>query len=144
MAKKTKKQKEKEQKKAEKEIMKDHAPDLPNEQDLRDTFFGFGNDDPPQQTDGENIAETIEAWLNDKYIHAKTRLTPNQVIALTILKTLSDKYNITCIQKLIENFVRYKLSEGGQSSKELVDILKNRQDESMDDGLLKAVEPFLK
>jgi len=109
---------------------------------LKETFTDINEDDPP--TDAENLAEIIKAWLDDKYIHAKTRLNQNQIIALTILKTLAEKYNVTCIKDLIDNFVRYKLSEGGQSSKELVDILKSRTEVEMDDSLEKAVAPFMK
>jgi len=88
--------------------------------------------------------ELMETWLNDDFIHAKTSLNPNQIIALTILKTLSEKYDITCIKELILNFVRYKLSEGRQSSKELVEILKSRQEIPEDDSLAKQIDAFIK
>lgn len=109
---------------------------------LRDTFTDM--DENEHQSESENLSEIIKAWLDDAYIHAKTRLNQNQIIALTILKTLSEKYKVTCIKELIDNFVRYKLSEGGQSSKELVDILKARTDVEMDDSLEKAISPFIK
>ena len=109
---------------------------------LHETFADIDQDNT--QTQGENLQEIIKAWLDDAYIHAKTRLNQNQIIALTILKTLSEKYKVKCIQGLIDNFVRYKLSEGGQSSKELVDILKSRMEPEIDDSLEKAVAPFIK
>ena len=109
---------------------------------LKDTFTDMNENEA--QSEAENLAEIIKAWLDDKYIHAKTRLNQNQIIALTILKTLAEKYKVTCIQQLIDNFVRYKLSEGGQSSKELVEILKSRTEVEMDDSLEKAVAPFMK
>lgn len=109
---------------------------------LKDTFTDLNENEVP--SDAENLSEIIRAWLDDKYIHAKTRLNQNQIIALTILKTLSEKYKVTCIKALIDNFVRYKLSEGGQSSKELVDILKARTDVETDDTLSRAIEPFMK
>ena len=109
---------------------------------LKDTFTDMNEDET--HSEGENLSEVIKAWLDDKYIHAKTRLNQNQIIALTILKTLSEKYKVKCIKQLIDNFVRYKLSEGGQSSKELVDILKARQVDEIDDSLSKAIEPFIK
>lgn len=110
--------------------------------ELRDRVFGV--DSPSQEDTYENMEKAIHAWLDDEHLHSKTRLTANQIIALTILKTLADKYDIKCVKKLIDNFCRYKLSEGGQSSKELVDILKNRQEIIADSGLQKAIEPFLK
>ena len=109
---------------------------------LKDTFTDLNENET--HSDAENLAEIIKAWLDDKYIHAKTRLNQNQIIALTILKTLSEKYKVHCIKDLIDNFVRYKLSEGGQSSKELVDILKSRTEFETDDSLSKAIEPFMK
>lgn len=109
---------------------------------LHETFTDMNDNETP--TDAENLSEIIKAWLDDKYIHAKTRLNQNQIIALTILKTLAEKYNVRCIKELIDNFVRYKLSEGGQSSKELVDILKARTEVEMDDSLSKAIEPFIR
>ena len=142
------------EKQAEK-ILKNENPDNENTDDyenvelsdeqrksiLDDTFTDM---DEETQSEGENLTEILKAWLDDAYIHAKTRLNQNQIIALTILKTLSEKYNVKCIKELIDNFVRYKLSEGGQSSKELVEILKSRTDVEIDDSLAKAVEPFMK
>jgi len=110
---------------------------------LDQTIFDLTKKDTDENPN-QNFAETIKAWLDDAFIHSKTRLNANQVIVLTILKTLSDKYKVKCISKLITNFVRYKLSEGGQSSKELVEILKNRPELGNDDELMKAIEPFLK
>jgi len=104
----------------------------------------FKDIDETEKSEGEDIKEIISTWLDDLFIHAKTRLTPNQVIALTILKTLATEYNIECINKLLDNFVRYKLSENGQSSKELVDILKARNQIEPDDDLSKQIEPFLR
>lgn len=101
----------------------------------------FTPNEKPQQ---ENFAEIIKAWLDKKFIHRKTRLTINQIIALTTLKSLADKYKIKCIQTLIDNFVSYKLSEGGKSSEELVEILRSREQVDENDTLMKAIEPFLK
>ena len=109
---------------------------------LHETFTDINENE--RMSEGENLSEMIKAWLDDKYIHAKTRLNQNQIIALTILKTLAEKYKVKCIKELIDNFVRYKLSEGGQSSKELVDILKARTETEIDDSLTKAIEPFIR
>lgn len=109
---------------------------------LHETFSDMNENETP--SDAENLSEIIKAWLDDKYIHAKTRLNQNQIIALTILKTLAEKYKVNCIKQLIDNFVRYKLSEGGQSSKELVDILKARTEVEVDESLSKAIEPFIR
>lgn len=95
------------------------------------------------KTESENIAEIIKEWLNTAYIHLKTRLNANQIVALTILKTLSTKYHIKCIADLIDNFVMYKLSENGQSSKELVDILKSRSQIENDENFEQLIKPFI-
>ena len=114
----------------------------PSEDLIKKSFIDLEEDITPSE--GENLTEILKAWLDDAYIHAKTRLNQNQIIALTILKTISEKYKVNCIKEVIDNFVRYKLSEGGQSSKELVEILKSRTQVEEDDSLSRAVEPFLK
>lgn len=138
------KKKEKENKKPETKNVDKIIDKLPNndEELIKQTLIDVENEET--QSEGENLTEILKAWLDDAYIHAKTRLNQNQIIALTILKTLAEKYKVNCIKELIDNFVRYKLSEGGQSSKELVDILKSRTAIEDDDSLSKAVEPFLK
>lgn len=114
----------------------------PSEDLIKKSFIDLEEDITPSE--GENLTEILKAWLDDAYIHAKTRLNQNQIIALTILKTIAEKYKVNCIKEVIDNFVRYKLSEGGQSSKELVEILKSRTQVEEDDSLSRAVEPFLK
>ena len=133
------------EKQSEKTELKDEQIELTESERneiLHETFSDMNDNETP--SDAENLSEIIKAWLDDKYIHAKTRLNQNQIIALTILKTLAEKYNVRCIKQLIDNFVRYKLSEGGQSSKELVDILKARTEVEVDDSLSKAIEPFIR
>jgi len=128
----------KENKEKHNDIPEDVKKALDNSKGLLDV-----DDINEQESDSENIEEIIKTWLSDKFIHAKTRLNSNQIIALTILKTLSEKYQVKCIKELLDNFVRYKLSEGGKSSEELVDILKNRNNMDEDEELEKAIRPFL-
>lgn len=111
---------------------------------LRNEVFGGFSPSTSDDSKPENIKETIYAWLDKKLIHRKTRLNGNQIIALTLLKSLSDRFNITCIKNIIDNFCQYKLSENGQSSKELVEILKNRPEVTIDDNIAKRIEPFIK
>ena len=109
-----------------------------------DDVFTNKQDENEAKMEGENLSEIIKAWLDDKYVHAKTRLNSNQIVALKILKTLAEKYNVKCISELITNFVRYKLSEGGKSSQELVDILKSRTEVETDNSIEEAIKPVLK
>lgn len=139
----------KKDKKIKKEKIENHVDkikDVPEElQDALKNADIFNNPDASQENNEiEDIKAIIETWLDKRFVHAKTRLTPNQVIALTILKTLATKYNIKCIDELLENYVTYKLSENGQSSKELVDILKSRNQEIDDTDLNKQLAPFLR
>ncbi len=114
-----------------------------NEYDFEKGLENFlGNNDDSIKK--EDYKEIMQSWLSDEFIDSKTRLNGNQIIALTILKTLSEKYNVSCIKSLIKDFTRYKLSENGQSSKELVDILRSRDNIENDDQLMKAIEPFIK
>ena len=96
------------------------------------------------EKDEQTFKEIIETWLDKKHIHFKTRLNANQVIAITILKTLASKWKVECIKELVEWFVTYKLSEGGNSSKELVDILRNKNEVTENDRLMKSIQPFIK
>jgi len=107
---------------------------------LRDQIFGTGQ--PLTDETTENMQKIIESWLDDRFIHSKTRLTNNQIIALTLLKTLAEKYKITCIKEIIDNFCRYKLSEGGESSKELVSILQNRPEIIPDNTFMDKIKAF--
>ena len=70
----------------------------------------------PKNTEDENkkvedIRKIIEEWLHNKHINAKTRLTKNQVIAISILKTLADRYHIRPLQLLLKNYQTFKLSD---------------------------------
>lgn len=108
---------------------------------VEDAFYG---DEDKEKSEAENISEIIRAWLDKAYVHLKTRLNGNQIISLTILGSIADKYNVSCINNLITKYVSYKLSEGGQSSKELVDILKHRDNDAVDDDLSVAMNKFMK
>ena len=115
-----------------------------NERQLETSLFDLMEKQNTSEPDRQTFKETIDAWVDKKNIHFKTRLNANQVIAITILKTLSKKWKVKCIEDLVEWFVTYKLSEGGQSSKELVDILRNKNEITNDDRLMKSIQPFLK
>lgn len=102
------------------------------------------NDKEPENKKVEDIRKIIEEWLNTKHINAKTRLTKNQVIAISILKTLADKYCIRPLQLLLKNYQTFKLSEDGKSSEELVEILKERSPErEQEDNIITTVGRFL-
>lgn len=91
----------------------------------------------------EDIKIIIKEWLNKKHIYAKTRLTKNQVIAVTILKSLADKYQITPLKKFLQNYQTYKLSEDGKSSEELIDILRDREMTEDGGNMLQNISKFL-
>lgn len=74
----------------------------------------------------EDIGRIIEKWLAEEFVKFKTRLTKRQVWAITKLQTIADRYDIGCIQRVLHEFRIAKLSEGGESSKELVSILRER------------------
>jgi hypothetical protein len=113
-------------------------------EEIKETLFGLNKPDEKQSTKGEDLSKVIDAWLDEKYVHRKTRLNGNQVIVLTIISSLADKYKIKTLKRIINKFVTYKISEGGKSASELVDILKNRVELQPDDSLVKAIEPFIK
>lgn len=86
----------------------------------------FGNQQKDTEIRTEDVAKIISEWLNLKHVKAKTRLTKKQVIALTILQSLSDTYNIVTLKRFLMEFRVNKLSEDGKSSEELENILKMR------------------
>ncbi len=90
----------------------------------------------------EDVAKIIKEWLDPKHIGYKTRYTPQQVIAVTILQSLADTYNIKTLKRFLNEFKKGKLSEGGKSSSELENILKSRVI-GEDEGHLKSLAKFL-
>lgn len=100
-------------------------------------------DTKEEKSEFEDIKKIIEEWLNKKHIYAKTRLEKNQVIPVTTLKSVADQYNIKILKKWLMNFQTYKLSEGGESSKELIDILRERVQEEDGNDALKNISKFL-
>lgn len=74
----------------------------------------------------EDIRLIIAEWLKQDHTKFKTRYSKRQVRAITKLQPVADRYKIKCLQNVLNEFRIAKLSEEGQSSKELVDILKER------------------
>lgn len=93
--------------------------------------FSISKSTMPVKNEGEgftaeDIRLIIAEWLKEDHVHFKTRYTKRQVRAMTKLQPIADKWNITCIKNLLNEFRIAKLSEEGKSSQELVDILKER------------------
>jgi len=95
-----------------------------------------------EQMETEDVAKIIKEWLDPKHIDKKTRYTPQQVIAVTILQSLADTYNIKTLKRFLKEFKKGKLSEGGKSAAELENILKSRV-MNEDEGHLKSLAKFL-
>ena len=96
-----------------------------------DPSFSISRSTMPVKNEGEgftaeDIRLIIAEWLKEGHTKFKTRYTKRQVRAITKLQPLADKYEIECIQNVLHEFRIAKLSEEGQSSSELVDILKER------------------
>lgn len=107
-------------------------------------FIQPKKEDNTENKKAEDISKIIAEWLSKKHINAKTRLSKNQVVAISILKTLADKYHIKPLQELLKNYQTFKLSEEGESSKELVEILKERiPDKEDEDSVITQVGRFL-
>ena len=81
----------------------------------------------------EDIRLIIEEWLKEIHVKFKTRYTKRQVRAITKLQPIADRYQIKCLKDVLNEFRIAKLSEDGQSSKELVDILRERLTGFMDE-----------
>lgn len=103
----------------------------------------------PQQTsqdqsmsEAENVSLIIAEWLNKKHIRRKTRYTKRQVMAVSTLQSLADTYSIKTLDRFLDEFRTNKLSEDGQSSKELENILKSRMPQ-MEETQLEKLGKFL-
>ena len=100
--------------------------------------FSVSNISMPVKKEGEgftaeDIRLIIAEWLKQSHTKFKTRYTKRQVRAITKLQPMADRYEIKCLQNVLTEFRIAKLSEEGQSSKELVDILKERLTGLMDE-----------
>ncbi len=101
----------------------------------------FNTNDQKNVSENENVSLIIKEWLDPKHVKAKTRYTKKQVIAVSILQSLADTYNIKTLKRFLQEFKTAKLSEDGQSSSELENILKNRMPD--EDVELKKISKFL-
>ena len=99
--------------------------------------FGKPSEQQHPPSEAENVALIIKEWLDPKHVKAKTRLTKQQVIAVAILQSLADTYNIKTLKRFLTEFKTAKLSEDGKSSAELEGILKARLPEESDIELKK-------
>jgi hypothetical protein len=95
-----------------------------------DRIFGTPMDTLKAETsEAENVSMIIKEWLDPKHIRRKTRLTKKQVVAIAILQSLADTYDIKTLKRFLDEFRTGKLSEDGKSSSELENILKARMPE---------------
>ena len=93
--------------------------------------FSISRSTMPVKNEGEgftaeDIRLIITEWLKELHVRFKTRYTKRQVRGVTKIEPVGLKYNVKCILNMLLVFRIAKLSEEGQSSKELVDILKER------------------
>lgn len=93
-------------------------------------------------TEAENVSLIIKEWLSKKHIRQKTRYTKRQVMAVSNLQSLADTYNISTLKRFLDEFRTNKLSEDGQSSKELENILKARMPQ-MEETQLEKLGKYL-
>jgi len=111
-------------------------------QEIIDKIFGRNDHKDDAEVQVEDVSKIIKEWLDPKHINSKTRLTKNQVIAVTILQSLADTYDIKTLKRFLLQFRTAKLSEDGKSSTELENILKNRTHYE-ESSSLKSLSKFL-
>lgn len=108
-----------------------------------DRIFGTPQETLRAETsEAENVSMIIKEWLDPKHIRRKTRLTKKQVVAIAILQSLADTYDIKTLKRFLDEFRTGKLSEDGKSSSELENILKARMPE-MEQSNLEKLSKFL-
>jgi hypothetical protein len=102
----------------------------PQSENVLDRIFGTPQETLRAETsEAENVSMIIKEWLDPKHIRRKTRLTKKQVVAIAILQSLADTYDIKTLKRFLDEFRTGKLSEDGKSSSELENILKARMPE---------------
>lgn len=100
------------------------------------------NKDKTINDDKEDVSKIIKEWLDPRHVDKKTRYTPQQVVAVSILGSLAETYKIKTLSRFLRAFKTAKLSEGGKSSSELENILKSRLNQE-EDVHLKGLSRFL-
>jgi hypothetical protein len=118
------------------------SPQPSGNPNLLDKVFNPSTEQTHVSSESEDVAMIIREWLAPKHVKAKTRYTKKQVIAVSILQSLADTYNIKTLKRFLIEFKTAKLSEDGQSSSELEGILKARIQET-EDVELKKLSKFL-
>lgn len=109
----------------------------PKKEEKPNPSFSVSHSSMPVQQRGEgltveDIRLIIEEWLKEIHVRFKTRYTKRQVKGVTKMQSVADRYKVKCLQNLLNEFRIAKLSEGGESSKELVSILRERLTGFMD------------
>lgn len=115
-------------------------PESKPKQNVLDSIFGKPSEQQKLSSEAENVSLIIKEWLDPKHIKAKTRLTRQQVISVSILQSLADTYNIKTLKRFLTEFKTAKLSEDGKSSEELENILTARMPEEADIELKKLTK----
>lgn len=114
-----------------------------NSLNVLDRIFGTPQETLKAETsEAENVSMIIKEWLDPKHIRRKTRLTKKQVVAIAILQSLADTYDIKTLKRFLDEFRTGKLSEDGKSSSELENILKARMPE-IEHSNLEKLSKFL-
>lgn len=110
--------------------------------DILSQIFGKPEELDKGKSEAENVSLIIKEWLSPKHIREKTRLGKHQVLSVAILQSLASTYKIKTLDRFLTEYRTCKLSEDGQSSKELENILKSRLPE-LDDGHMRRISKFL-
>lgn len=111
------------------------------EENIIDKIFA-PNTEGVGEVETEDVSKIIKEWLDPKHIRAKTRYNKQQVVAVAILQSLADTYNIKTLKRFLIEFRTGKLSEDGKSSTELENILKSRMLDN-EPSHLKSLSKFL-
>ena len=102
-----------------------------------DQVFGQPQKSITDTSEAENVSLIIKEWVDPKHVKFKTRYSKRQVISVSILQSLADTYKINTLKRFLKEFRVNKLSEDGESSRELEEILKARIPEIQESNLEK-------
>ena len=110
------------------------------EKQMIDKIFGATNGKEKKKDDIENVSLIIDEWLKPEHVKYKTRYSKGQITAISIFQSLADTYNIKTLKRFLREYRTAKLSEGGESSAELKEILIARMPETETNNLDKLAK----
>jgi len=94
------------------------------DQDIMSSLF------PPDDT-RTDMREIVDKFINadddDKLLERLSELNQRQILALSILMTAADEYNLVTLDKIVHKYLSLMFSKKRMSRKEIIDLFGKQQ-----------------